>query len=158
MKANTIYLAGQITPDPKTYEWRTEVIEALKDIPALTVINPCASEFDREGMGAPCDEHGYAVTMAKDLGLDLLPHKDLDHVNTSTIIMFNLWQFDPTRQLIGTLFELAWALERPRIMTIGILRNWQTTLLGKHPFVHRAIHAWVGHHLEAATLVRRYLD
>jgi len=158
MKTNTIYLAGQITPDPKTYEWRKEFSAALTDVPNLRIIDPTNSEFDREGMGAPRDEHGYAITMSKDVGLDLLPHKDLDHVDTSTIVIFNLWQFDQARPLLGTIFEMAWALERPRIMTIGILRNWQDTMYGKHPFVRRAIQAWVGHHLDAAALVRRYLD
>ena len=158
MKHNTLYLAGQITPNPKTYEWRKETIEALKDIPNLTILDPCASEFDRSMVNSKRDKDGYAIKTFLDEGLSLLPHKDLDHVDKSTIIIFNLWQFDPQRALLGTIFELAWAFERPNIMTIGILRNWKETAFGKHPFVSQTIHAWVDHHLDAAALIRRHLD
>jgi len=47
-KRHYIYLAGNISEDPRTYAWREEFIELLADEPGVVMINPCKNDFDQD--------------------------------------------------------------------------------------------------------------
>ena len=46
-KRQYIYLAGNISEDNRTYEWREKFTELMESIPNVVVVNPCANKFNQ---------------------------------------------------------------------------------------------------------------
>jgi len=155
MKKYTIYLAGQISENIETYNWRRNVIEQLKDCKNITIINPCNSEFNRNLEG---DESLFA-TWPTTAVANLLVPKDKNHVLQSDCIIANLNIYSKDKPLIGTLFELAWAYDQSHTMVIGIHdEKFGDKYTIEHPFVRRALDIIVNNEYEACKLVKSIVD
>ena len=152
----TVYLAGSITTDKRTYAWREKVRNHYKGHPYVKIIDPCSSEFNlqyhrkRKSLQSQYSSNNTVV---------LLPHKDLHYVRISNVIIVDLNIYTPEKPPTGTLFELAWAFEDPSKMVIGIFHgDPKKDRLCSHPFVSETIQTWVNSELEACDLLDHYLD
>ena len=123
-----VYLAGNISSNPETYEWREVATQLLT--PYYEVLNPSSNPFNtallKEFTG---DIESFKVA-AINRAQHILLVKDYNLVLSANIILANMALVTPGKPLIGTLFELAWAwqLRKPVIAIVG--DNWYC----KHPF------------------------
>jgi len=160
MRNATIYLAGQIAMDKRTYLWRNDFVYWCAGFPEITIINPCDTEFDKVALSeGDRDQHGYnSAQMAED-AIILLPHIDYGHVTRrADIVIFDLNHYDKRRPMVGTLFEMAWAFTCPELMVIGVIDgDPKENPLCRHPFVQETIQIWRPDHRAAFETVLRHL-
>ena len=155
----TIYLAGQISKDEKTYTWRNNVVERYNDDDKVDVINPCNNTFNREVLEIRKNKNTNSYKNIK--GIELLPGKDRYYIKTSNVIFFNLNQYDRDKPLLGTIFEMAWSYDDSSKIIIGIADeeiNEQTKKICNHPFVRATINTFVKNEIDACDLFDYYRD
>jgi hypothetical protein len=149
----TLYLAGQISNDKKTYLWREKVREVFADNKNILIIDPCCSEYNDERVGQDL------ISFYKEKGHMLLPAKDRNYVNISNVIMFNMNIYTPEKPMVGTFYELAWAFDKNDTMCIGIYNGEpKDDFVCNHPFVKSTIAVWTKNEDEASELLLRYMD
>jgi hypothetical protein len=156
----TLYLAGQISSNPSTYQWRARVRDYYRTNPFIRVIDPCSSEFNLQVLsnGDP-NGKGYSEKSLVEKGINLLPFKDRGYVKESNVLFFDLNIYSPQKPSIGTFFELAWAFDDPSKIIIGILRgDLKESWLFNHPFIKNSIQEWVENEMEACVLLDRFMD
>lgn len=154
----TMYLVGQITADPRTYEWRDNVVKHFEGR-AIRIFNPCDSDFDRKKLLAAEGDNTLVIKMERAKHANILVPKDRSHVRESHVILANLNTIDPDKQSVGTFFELAWAYEQPYTVVIGIFDgNPNTNPICSHPFVRSAVHTWVKNEQQACRLVEKFIE
>ena len=156
----TVYLVGQITADPLTYEWRKEVEDYFEMNKYVKIINPCNSVFNQKALdNDDTEENGYSKKSFRERGIALLPHKDREYVKKSNIAFVNLNMYSPEKPIIGSFFELAWYFDAPEKMVIGIFDGDPTKdFQCHHPFVKSTIHVWVKDTSKACKLLERFMD
>lgn len=161
-KEHVIYLAGQISDKAvETYKWRKrfikefkynlETIEYRKWYTNITIIDPCDTEF-----GKAQDKSNY-----NKVGRQAFPALDYDSVKRSTIIVFNIHQYDQSIPLIGTFFEMSWAFTMADVIKIGIFDSAKFCMesdyyIHHHPFVEQTMTLWVNDEIEAANIVKNF--
>ena len=107
-KRHYIYLAGNISEDNRTYEWREDFEKLMKDVPNVVVVNPCANKFNQGMKNAT--KSGLAFTKeAKKRSQKILRAKDYQLVKMCSVIVVNLELVGIEKPLIGTVQELTWA-------------------------------------------------
>jgi hypothetical protein len=137
-----IYLGGNISPDPQTYQWREAFVDLVRQYDEIEVINPCATTYDvalREHFAG--DEatklDGSAYTEAElQRNSKLLPRMDFRLLMSCDVNVVNLELNTPGHTMIGTMWEMAWCHDLFQIPNIGIVgpegfENEYT----RHPFV-----------------------
>lgn len=159
----TIYLAGQITANPETYEWRKRVREfftyASDYNRYITVIDPCQSEWNKELLTRlQRKEENFKGLVLDQSARALVAHKDRQHVKQSTIAFVNMNIYSPERPFIGTIYELAWYFDDPAKMVIGIHKDPENDYQCQHLFVQETIHTWVKDEIEACKLLIKFMD
>jgi hypothetical protein len=118
-KRHYVYLAGNISEDSRTYEWREKFIELVKDESNVVVVNPCANKFNQDMKNAT--EEGLAfVKEAKKRSQKILRAKDYQLVKMCSVIVVNLELHNPDRPMIGTVQELTWARDVFYVPVIAI--------------------------------------
>lgn len=155
-----IYLVGQITSNPESYEWRQKVVDYFRYNNNIEVINPCNSEFNSSALRNNDNEtFSFSKKALKEDGIILLPHKDRRYVKESTCIFANMNLYSDNKPIIGSFFELAWAFDDTSKLIIGILDgNKNSDFICRHPFVAETIQVWVKKPIEACKLLERYMD
>jgi len=159
----TIYLAGTISSNPETYEWRKRVREFFTYSPEynqyITIIDPCQSVWNKEllSRAQESDKIFKGLVFDQD-GRSLLPHKDRQHVKQSTVVFVNMNPGSSEKPSIGTIFELAWCFDDPSKMVIGIHKDPENDYRCQHPFVKAAVHTWVKDEIEACKLLVKFMD
>jgi len=157
MKKHYIYLAGNISTDIKTYEWREEFERLVKEREMrVAVLNPCKNKFNEEMRGYINRGGTDFLKRAKTFGFGVLPRKDRQMIGISTIIVVNFSLIHPKKPSIGTMFELAWA-DDGHIPIIAIIdpkkkQGTQEYLYANHPFVKDAVSEYVNSVEEAVNL------
>lgn len=127
-KKHFVYLAGNISDDKRTYEWREEYKQLVEG--ALFVcMDPCDNQFNQD--------HRGNVAHVKDdppeyLGL-LMP-KDYHMVKKASLMVVNLELWTPEKPMIGTIFELGWSFFIFNLPIIAIVGD------GKSPYCN---HIWI---------------
>lgn len=165
----TIYLVGQISPKYEiTYLWRKYVRDyfcgkphvmvkgnvnlTTYGRPEIEIIDPCSNSFNKKYL----EKNSYAVTKEnRTFGLDLIVPKDLTAVQRSSIAIVNMNQYDPSKPLIGSFFELSWLYMYPEKAVIAFaddLDDYQC----QHPFVQQTVNVWCNNEKEACELVEKY--
>jgi hypothetical protein len=148
----TVYLVGQISSkEPESYLWRQRVTRELVGL--VNIIDPCMTEFNESIKGSGIDPQKY---IALTDGIDIIVPKDRLAVAKSTICVANMTQYDKTKPLIGSCFELAWYYDSPEKTVIGIYNGDKDNLLYRHPFIQASVNTWVTDEFEAAELIRDY--
>jgi len=147
----TIYLVGQISPKfEETYLWRKKVTEELKG--KFNIIDPCSNNFNSKLL----EDKKYAVNgNSREFGIDVLVPKDLTSVLRSDIAIVNLNQYDPSKPLLGSFFELAWYYMYPEKTVIGFAKDLNDYKC-QHPFVQQAVNAWCHDEEQVCYLVEKY--
>jgi len=148
----TVYLVGQISSKaPESYLWRQRVTDELEGI--VNINDPCMTEFNESIKETGIDPKKY---IALTDGIDIIVPKDRLAVAQSTIGLANMVQYDKTKPLIGSCFELAWYYDSPEKTVIGIYDGDRDNLLHKHPFIKAAVTTWVEDEYEACELIKGY--
>ena len=155
----TIYLIGQITANPATYQWRSEVEDYFSDKDMVEIINPCNSRFNQEALtNSDTNEDGFSKKSFAEKGIPLLTHKDREFVRQSNIAFVNMNMYSPEKPIIGTFYELAWYFCAPEKMVIGIFDGDPTKdFQCYHPFVRETVQVWTQTPLEACKLLERFV-
>jgi len=161
MQPVVIYLVGQISADPRSYEWRLnisnwvdDVVEA-RELP-LQIIDPCANLFNLSLIkNHKGDEKNFSSTAHETMPLKMLPALDLGYVRRSTMCIANMNHWTPTRPILGSYFELAWYYALyPDKPVIGIFEgNPEQDYQCNHPFVQASVDVWVKNEYEAMDLI-----
>ena len=107
-KRNYVYLAGNISSDPATYNWRQEFSTKVADEPRIVVVNPCLNEFDKHASETKISQMQLLKRTAKQTQ-KALRAKDYKMVGICNIFVVNLSLYNRERPMIGTLQELVWA-------------------------------------------------
>ena len=156
----TLYLAGHITANPLTYEWRKAVEKYFKRNKSIDVINPGSSSFDQDASkNSDNSKNDFSITVLKEKGISLLPYKDRGYVKRSDVVFVNMNMYSSKIPSIGTFFELAWCFDSPEKMVIGIFDgDPEEAFQCAHPFIKETIQTWVKTPLEACQLLERFID
>ena len=159
----TIYLIGQISMHPETYEWRKRVQEFFADKGKVSIISPTDSPFNanyiNKALNGNAKEKKQMQSVYKTKGIKILPAKDMNYVYTSNFAIANLNHYTPEKPILGTYFELAWYLANPDKTVIAIYDgDPMSATHTAHPFVQAAVTAWVKDDKEACELADYYMD
>lgn len=153
-KKKSVYLVGQISPKfDVTYEWRkyVRIHFDFKNDP-FNFIDPCGNLFNKRAL----DKKEYAVQKDRvEWGLNILPHKDLSFVLESDIALVNMNQYDESKPLLGSFFELAWYFIHPEKTVIAWADDLDSYIC-KHPFVQQAVSVWCEDVRQACRLLEKY--
>lgn len=133
-KNHYIYLAGGISNNPATYEWREKFRElAGEKCPHMIILDPTLNNFNQKMRKNKNAGVGF-VKDAVRKSQKLLRAKDYQLIRISSIMVVNLEIVDENKPLIGTVMELAWARDIFYIPVIAIV--------GKNPNIY-GIHPWI---------------
>jgi len=155
-----VYLGGNISHDPETYEWRRRFTEIVRLFDAIEPIDPCASRYSddmfKKWHGLDITEEAgvryTAEAQARTKGL--LPDKDYWLLKSCDVNVVNLMINTPGRPMIGTVFEMAWCRDIFNIPCIGITGGPDfESAYTVHPFIQRALTSEVPTGEEAADLI-----
>lgn len=156
-----IYLVGQISSNPASYEWRLNVqkhlaIQDEKIRETIELLDPCKNSMNLSLIRqAKFDESKFNEAAFNHSSMDILAPLDAGYVKASTIGFINMNHFTPERPIIGSYFELAWYfILYPEKPTIGIFdgdpcAHYHT----KHPFVQSSVDTWVKSEIDALNLI-----
>lgn len=159
-KKHYIYLAGNISDDIRTYEWRIRFEEESKNrnLP-IEIMNPCNNLFNtRIAPKKKGKNRGSLFDRAvSQKGKGVLPLKDFSMVKICTLIVANLALVYTEKPMIGTVFELAWA-DSLKIPVIAIVDETHTLgkLYSQHPFIERCISTKVDDEIEAIDIIEDF--
>lgn len=161
MRQHKIYLVGQISSNPDSYQWRLNLQWHLKEYDervqsSISLIDPCKNSMNLGLIKeAKHDESKFNDNAFNHLSMSILAPLDAGYVKESTVCIANLNHFTPERPIIGSYFELAWYYYNfPHKPVIGVLNgNPQEFYHTKHPFVQAAVHVWVTNEKQALDLI-----
>lgn len=145
-----VYLAGPITEDPKTHQWRREARKELSE--KFVIDDPCSSKFDRETL----KEAGGDATKIHELvdqhQSEILLPKSYQSVAACDIVLVN-FAIEPTdRPIIGTIMEIAWAWALHKTIIAIDGRGYYT----RHPMIKGTVNAWAENLEEALEIVTEF--
>jgi len=158
-KKHYVYLAGNISSDLRTYEWREKFTEmcAESELPVV-ILNPCNTLFNQE-MKKYLKRGGknFFKQATSKFPIGVLPGKDYQMVKISTLIVANFQLIDPKKPSIGTVVEVNWAREL-NIPVIQIIDESTDhgKLYANHPFIDWAVSAKVTNLEEAFDIVKNF--
>ncbi len=139
-KKHYVYLAGSISSDPETYDWRERFIKGTEGY-NLEVFNPCANKFSQAMRTVGGSDLNH-IQEAKKRSHYILRAKDYQMVKVCSVVVANLSIAAEKKPMIGTMMELAWARDIfyvPVIAIIGDTPNPYTS----HPWVDECCSAKV---------------
>ena len=153
-KKNYIYLAGNISNDDRTYTWRDEFTEIMREEPDVVIVNPCGNRFNQGIRGYGKDGLEFTKEAVK-RSQKLLRAKDYQMIKMCNIMVAHLGLVSDTKPLIGTVQELTWAADIFYIpviaLTEGITNNYTT-----HSWIDECVSAWCESVADAANLVKEF--
>lgn len=161
MRHHTIYLVGQISSDPRSYEWRLNLERYLEGWHAdvknnITLLDPCKNSMNLNLIKRnKNNEESYISEANTHNSMKILTPLDAGYVRESTICFANMNHFTPERPIIGSYFELAFYYHNyPYKPVIGIFDgDPKEAYHTSHPFVQAAVHAWVKNEMDALSLI-----
>lgn len=153
-KRHYIYLAGNISEDPRTYEWREKFVSALADEQRVVTINPCANKFN-QGMKNASKSGLEFTRRAKELSQRILRAKDYQLVKICSVIVAHLGYSSKEKPMIGTIQELTWARDVFYIPVIGITGG-EDNIYTNHPWIDECCSAKVETVEEAVEIIKTF--
>ena len=156
-----IYLAGNITLDPRTFEWREEFerlveAEGLHELHDIEILNPAHTEFDKDMLSGKLGGPKKALRMKRELSQNIFRPKDYQLVKSTTLIVVNLDIIDQKRPIIGTVQELCWARDIFYIPVIGIVGE-STNIYCRHPWILECLSAKVKTVADSVEMVTNFI-
>ena len=147
-----VYLAGNISSDARTYEWRLRATELLKD--RYTILNPALNKFNQELLKKAEDNPDAFFKRAIKKSQRILIVKDHQLVASSDIVLLNLSIVTPEKPPIGTIFEIDWTW----ILRIPLIAVVADNVYCKHPFLTSAFSATAETVEEACEIIRDFFE
>jgi nucleoside 2-deoxyribosyltransferase len=145
-----VYLAGPITEDPRTHQWRREAAKKLGE--KFEIDDPCASKFDRETLKEAEGDAEKIHKLVDQHQSEILLPKSYQSVVKSDIILVN-FSIEPTdRPIIGTVMEIAWAYVQHK--TVIAIKG--PGYYVHHPMITGAVHAWADTLDEAIEILKEF--
>lgn len=132
-KRTYVYLAGGISDDPTTYEWRDKFIELTQYNKSIVPVNPCGNPFNRAVLNVHRDERKKMIRKSE----NILRAKDYQMVKISNVVVVNLNLDKYKKPLIGTVQELGWCRDKFNIPVISIEN--QTNEYTEHRWIRECI-------------------
>jgi len=180
-KKHYTYLAGNISDDPRTYEWRIDFHREVSKRPrldqSLCVLDPTANKFnqiikpgqkgkkDLSSINMSFDKGGDFTGEEKEMLFEkalkarpgVLPKKDYGMIKICTVVIANLMYVHPQKPMIGTVFELDFC----RMLMIPVVaivdeEDPMCKLYSRHPFMNECISERVETVVEAVELIDDY--
>lgn len=152
MEQSSIMPPLDILGTEKKINFSPMVISTPKE-PSWKIIDPCHNAFNN----AIRTESTSREKVYETVGVDLIVPKDRMAVKRSSLCFANFHRYDPSKALIGTMFELAWYADSPDKAVIGIFDgDYMSDEYCRHPFVRSAVHTWVKTEIEACKLAEKY--
>ncbi len=158
-KRTYIYLGGNISPDDRTYQWREDFTERLKDEERVVIVNPCANKFNQatRNVDEKKDVDGVEyLKEARKLSQDILMPKDYQMISICNVAVMNIELFYPDKPMIGTIFELAWCHRIFQIPIIGIMgtqESQKSNPYANHTWIQGVLSAKVRNEQQAAKII-----
>jgi hypothetical protein len=160
-KKRHVYLAGNISEDPRTREWREEFTEKLCDSLSPTVlpwnprpidklsglvnhdihvINPCADRFNDQELNA---SDGLELTkMLANRAQNIFRARDYQLIKHSDLVVVHLGYSSKEKPMVGTIQELAWARDVFYVPVIAITGG-EDNVYTRHPWINECCSAKV---------------
>lgn len=162
---HTLYLAGNITDDPKTFIWRENIENKLKDHTEeglIRIENPANTEFDKELRNGKISGDLGSVKK-QDFGNEMMRAKvkqsqfifrakDYQIIKQTTVMIANLHIIDEKRPIVGTIQEFVWAHDIFYIPIIGIMGDY-SNIYCNHPWMLECLSTKVKDEHEATELI-----
>lgn len=162
-KRSYIYLGGNISPDDRTYQWRENFTELLKDESRVVIVDPTANAFNQKIRCQGNDDLDIDgvefIKEAVSLSQDILMPKDYQMISMCNLAIFNLELQYPTKPMIGTLFEICWSFfifHIPMIGIVGTKESQKDNPYTLHPWITKCMSARVRDEKQAAKIVRTF--
>ena len=150
-KRHFIYLAGSISSDKRTYQWR-EIFTDLVKCDEVVVLNPCNTQFNKRlHTNGPWSIN----TVAESAGKHLLKPKDFVLIKKASLMILNLDYYTVDKPLVGSIIEFEWAVRWFGIPVIVICKNPGNPYV-LHPWIEHDSSAIVKDIREAADLVQEF--
>jgi nucleoside 2-deoxyribosyltransferase len=181
-KRNHVYLAGSISRDIRTYQWREEFERLMGDDPNFVIVNPCKNKFNQSLRDYDGDNTEF-IKEAVARSQNVLKPKDRKLIEMCNAIVVNLEIYVNSKQPLATFFEICWAedLMIPVIGIMGNARNWtpptyeerieiakeyvrtgsvdhipMENIYVKHSWVNDAVSAWVKTVPDAVSFIKEF--
>ncbi len=155
-----IYLIGQITKNPITYDWRKNLRKIREDSPTsiqenTEIIDPCNNNYSNKMLSETINNDiNFAKNVIRTKQSKVFPAVDEGYVSYSNACIFNVNHYTPETPFVGSIFELAWYKKEPWKPVIGVFNgDPKDDYLCSHPFVWEAVHTWVKTPEEALMLL-----
>lgn len=153
-KRNYVYLAGNINENSRTYEWREEFTELVKDEPRIVVVNPCANKFNQAMKNVGKDGMEFTREAIK-RSQKILRAKDYQLVKMCNAIVVHLGLTNLEKPMVGTIQELAWARDIFYTPVIAITEG-EENIYTTHPWIDECCSAKVKTVEESAEMVKTF--
>lgn len=153
-KRHYIYLAGNISEDTRTYEWRETFTELMSNVENVVVVNPCANKFNQAMKNST--KGGLDFTKeAKKRSQKILRAKDYQLVKMCSIIVVNLALVSESKPLVGTIQELTWARDVFYLPVIAITAGIDN-IYTNHPWIDECCSAKVDTVGQATHMIKTF--
>ena len=153
-KRHYIYLAGNISEDIRTYEWREKFTELIDNDERVIVVNPCANAFNQGMKNVGAD--GLAFTReAKKRSQKILRAKDYQLVKMCSVIVVHLGFSSAKKPMVGTIQELTWARDIFYVPVVAIT-NGVENIYTTHPWIDECCSAKVKTVEEAVDMIKTF--
>jgi len=153
-KRHYIYLAGNISEDIRTYQWREKFEKEFEDELHVVVINPCANKFNQGMINSSKDGLAFTKEAAK-RSQKILRAKDYQLVKICSVVVAHLGYFSPKKPMVGTIQELTWARDIFYVPVIGITNN-EDNIYTNHPWIDECCSAKVNAVEEAVEIIKTF--
>lgn len=153
-KKNYVYLAGAISDDIRTYQWREEFTRLMDGEERVIIVNPCANSFNQGMKNVGEDGLAFAKEATK-RSQKLLRAKDYQLVKMCNAIVVNIALSSPEKPLVGTIQELCWARDVFYVPVIAITEGVDN-IYTNHPWIDECCSAKVNTIEEAANMVKTF--
>jgi hypothetical protein len=151
-----IYLAGNISQDPRTYEWREAIADLLKEEEEVSIVDPCRNRFNQGLRGGWEGKDGLAFAKkAVRQSQHLLRPKDYQMIKGCNLMVVNLALSDPDKPMLGTIQELTWAHDIFYIPIIGITEGVEN-IYTMHSWINSILSAKAVTVNNAVTLIQKF--
>jgi zona occludens toxin (predicted ATPase) len=156
----TIYLIGQITSDPETYEWRRRIRKRFEEHEKFRFFDPCNNMFSKSVLkSSKGSVDSFKSLAAGNTFSSILVPRDMSYVLNSDVAIANLNLYTKEKPLLGTFFELAWYKMNPEKTVIGIFDgDPKENFICQHPFVRSAVHAWTRNEEQAGDILEEFFN
>lgn len=153
-KRNYVYLAGNISEDIRTYEWREEFTKMVEDENSIVVVNPCVNAFNQGMMKVGKDGMEF-IREARKRSQRILRAKDYQLIKMCSVIIVHLGLSNIEKPMVGTIQELTWARDIFYVPVIAItegIENIYTT----HPWIDECCSAKVKTVEESVEIIKTF--